>query len=356
MQHSRHRIGVKQIMVPGGMMAGQAVFERALSELKERRMAPAVWARALAEADGDRHRAVSIYIGYRLGEIEGVSAQTGPQAASGYRGITAPPDSPGNVACITHPPLLRAGNPAAVVAMRPAFNAGDAGHPQAIPQITAAAGAQALPLIRHGNPSTPAVFPSANPDLRLVPESGGEEFPHGAPASAGARCRARLLDSIIIAALLIGILLIVHSTSGPGSAGGVTPPVNPGWVTVAALGAVTLAVDALIYAVFGNSLGKALYGVEISKRGCRLGGGRYALRNFTVFVTGFGCGLPLVNLAAIVWQYSRLREGRSALYDDFLDVQTACREDNLGKRRLGDTVLAVAAIALILLCAVARQY
>lgn len=339
-------------------MAGQAVFERALSELKERRMAPAVWARALAEADGDRHRAVSLYIGYRLGEIEGASTQSGRQTASGDQGVSTPPYSPGNMARVSHPPLLRVGNPAAMVAMQPAFNTGNAGHPQAIPQITAVAGAQALPLIRHGHPSTPVVFPpeAANPDLSLVPEDGGKEFPHGAPTGASARCRARLLDSVIIAALLIGILLIVHSASGPGGAGGITTPVNPGWATVAALGVVTLVVDALIYAVFGNSLGKALYGVELSKGGCRLGGGRYALRNLTVFVTGFGCGLPLVNLGAIVWQYSRLRDGRSALYDDFLDVQTACREDNLGKRRLGDMILAASAIALILLCTVARQY
>ncbi len=60
-------------------MSSDELYELALRELKEHRQVAAIWARALADSEGDKHKAVARYIKYR---VEQVSESFAPPAAS----------------------------------------------------------------------------------------------------------------------------------------------------------------------------------------------------------------------------------------------------------------------------------
>ncbi len=333
-------------------MAGQAVFERALNELKERRMAPAVWARALAEADGDKHKAVSIYIKYRVEQIESTPAQAAQLAGSVRPGMP-PPINPvrGNP-----PPLPNT----AVGSMRPAYNSSYAGTPPPVPQAGGHVLPAPAPLMRPAVPpqlARPDYLQSrGNSDLTVMMGDAGEELPRTGLTCARTRFRVRLLDWSIIWVLQIAVIMAMHYSPAVNGGESTTTAVTITWVDFFISNALMLGLDTLTYAVFGNSIGKALYGVEVRSQGRRVGGGRYALRNLAVWVLGLGCSLPFANLITVVWQYFRLKNGRQAIYDDLLDMQTVCREDRPGRRWLGDAILVLFAVAGTILYAISLQF
>ena len=335
-------------------MAGQAVFERALNELKERRMAPAVWARALAEADGDKHKAVSIYIKYRVEQIENAPAQAAQLAGSARPGVPpAPP--PVNPVRATPPPLPTT----AVGSMQPAYNSSYTGTPPPVPQAGVRVPPPPAPLMRAVPPQAARpdyIQTRGNSDLTVMMGDEGEELPRTGLTCARTRCRARMLDWSIIWVFQVAIILFMHYSPAVNGGESVTTPVTITWLDAFIGNVLMLALDALIYAVFGNSIGKALYSVEVRRQGRRVGGARYALRNLAVWGLGMGCNLPFLNLAAVVWQYFRLKNGKQAIYDDLLDMQTVCREDRPGRRWLGDAILALFAIAGTILYAISLQF
>ena len=347
-------------------MAGQAVFERALGELKERRMAPAVWARALAEAGGDKQKAVSIYIKYRVEQIEGAPAQAAQLAGSAHQAMPPLPPSGANPLRATPPPSAREAASTAVSSMQPAFNSSYAGHP---PPISPAGAGVRVPPQPPGQPSQAGVRnrPSAsapavpmhgggNSELTVMMGEDGEELPRTGLTCARTRYRARLLDATVVFSLVMAGLLVTHYAPGADGGEGTTTPVTLSWTTYAAVNVITVTLDTLIYCVFGNSLGKALFSVEVRKNGAKIGRGQYLLRNLAVFTMGFGLSLPFVTLVTQTWQYFRLKSGKQAIYDDLLNMQTVCREDRPGRRKLGDAILMFFAIAYTLLLAVSKQY
>jgi len=336
------------------MMAGQAVFERALNELKERRMAPAVWARALAEADGDKHKAVSIYIKYRVEQIENAPAQAAQLAGSARPGMPPPVPPPVNPVRGNPPPLPTT----AVGSMQPAYNASYAGTPPPIPQAGVRVPPPPAPLMRPVPQQLPRTDYQSrgNSDLTVMMGDEGEELPRTGLTCARTRFRARLLDWSIIWVLQITIIMVMHYSPAVNGGESVTTPINITWLDVLIGNVLMLVLDTLIYAVFGNSIGKTLYSVEVRRQGRRVGGARYALRNLAVWGLGMGCNLPFLNLAGVVWQYFRLKNGKQAIYDDLLDMQTVCREDRPGRRHLGDAILALFAIAGTILYAISQQF
>jgi hypothetical protein len=336
------------------MMAGQAVFERALNELKERRMAPAVWARALAEADGDKHKAVSIYIKYRVEQIENAPAQAAQLAGSARPGMPPVPP-PVNPVRGNPPPLPTT----AVGSMQPAYNASYAGTPPPIPHGGVRVPPPPAPLMRPVPQQSPRPdYPKnrGNSDLTVMMGEEGEELPRTGLTCARTRFRARLLDWSIIWVLQITIIMAMHYSPAANGSESTTTAVTITWIDSFISNALMLVLDTLIYAVFGNSIGKALYSVEIRRQGRRIGGGRYALRNLAVWVLGLGCSLPFLNLATVVWQYFRLKNGKQAIYDDLLDMQAVCREDRPGRRWAGDAILVLFAIAGTILYAISLQF
>jgi hypothetical protein len=74
--------------------------------------------------------------------------------------------------------------------------------------------------------------------------------------------------------------------------------------------------DATIYALFGNTLGKRLLNIKVLHvNGEKLSFKSYLVRNNLVWLKGYALGIPLLNLAAMLVQYNRIAEGKKASYD-----------------------------------------
>lgn len=79
---------------------------------------------------------------------------------------------------------------------------------------------------------------------------------------------------------------------------------------------IALIFDAALYSLAGNTPGKMLLGLKVT----RLGGiplefGEYFSRNMSVWFSGLALGLPLINLFTMANQHRRLSKGESASYD-----------------------------------------
>lgn len=97
----------------------------------------------------------------------------------------------------------------------------------------------------------------------------------------------------------------------------------------AALGLILLPIamiqNALVITMFGNSVGKALFGlraVPLNGRR-RFGLTGNVLRELRVWFGGYGLGIPLFALIAMILNYVKVRKGEPAIYDRrFADVET----------------------------------
>ncbi|MBK6939468.1 MAG: RDD family protein [Planctomycetes bacterium] len=79
---------------------------------------------------------------------------------------------------------------------------------------------------------------------------------------------------------------------------------------------IALLLDAVLFAVFGNTLGKALLGVKVlNADGTKPAFGDFVARNVRVWIAGYGLGIPLVTLFTMVRQHGRVKAGRAASYD-----------------------------------------
>ncbi len=80
---------------------------------------------------------------------------------------------------------------------------------------------------------------------------------------------------------------------------------------------VALVLDALIYEVAGNTLGKAILGLKVTTlNGKALGFGQYLGRNLSLWASGLAFGLPLIHLFTLANQSSRLGKGKQTSYDE----------------------------------------
>lgn len=93
---------------------------------------------------------------------------------------------------------------------------------------------------------------------------------------------------------------------------------QPGNLLLVALACfpITLAFDAVVYTVLGNTPGKALLGLRvINFDGKPLNFLAYAQRNARMWFSGYALGLPLLSLFTVAWQAYRLDRGEPAYYD-----------------------------------------
>lgn len=80
---------------------------------------------------------------------------------------------------------------------------------------------------------------------------------------------------------------------------------------------ICLFLDALFYACFKNTPGKALLGLTVSTfDGSRLSFSRYLKRDFSMWISGLGGGIPIVTLVTMVKQSRRLGKNQPASYDE----------------------------------------
>lgn len=105
-----------------------------------------------------------------------------------------------------------------------------------------------------------------------------------------------------------------------------------------------LLVDSAIYAIFGNTPGKALLGLSVTDiRGNSLSRVAYLLRNLHVWVFGMWFGLPLISLIGMAHQGIRVDKGKPATYDEAANYRVWA--EPIGVLRI--TAFTVFAIGLI---------
>jgi uncharacterized RDD family membrane protein YckC len=78
-----------------------------------------------------------------------------------------------------------------------------------------------------------------------------------------------------------------------------------------------LTLDALVYQVAGTTPGKAFLRLKVGRLdGKPLSFSQYLGRNFSVWFSGLGLGIPFVSLFTLVNQSGRLRKGQQTSYDE----------------------------------------
>ncbi len=72
----------------------------------------------------------------------------------------------------------------------------------------------------------------------------------------------------------------------------------------------------LVYSMFGNTLGKKLFGIRVcDENGNRLSGLGYFIRDIRVLVSAYWFNVPVLKLIAMVMQYRLVKNGASASHD-----------------------------------------
>ena len=101
--------------------------------------------------------------------------------------------------------------------------------------------------------------------------------------------------------------------------------------------------DSVIYAVFGNTLGKKIWGIKtIDCAGEQITGWRDFYRNIRVYWGGYGLAFPIIILCTFITQYNRAFNGKDATYDTAMKLKTV--RINPSKRR---TFLGIFVLILI---------
>ncbi|MBB3048942.1 hypothetical protein FHR99_003216 [Litorivivens lipolytica] len=119
-----------------------------------------------------------------------------------------------------------------------------------------------------------------------------------------------------------------------------TPALLLGWFMAPFI----LFVEALLFALTGTTIGKALFNVNVrNASGNRLTAGMYLARQARVYWSGLGTGFPLISLFTCVYQHGRVKQGKPASYDEGRYIVSAAP---MGSGRI---VLAVTVISLVLL-------
>ncbi len=135
------------------------------------------------------------------------------------------------------------------------------------------------------------------------------------PAGPWRRFFARTIDFWVLSlptGFLVARMLAAYS---PGFALWIQSPgstVAFGWLVAP----IVLAVEALVFALFGTTLGKGLLGVKVTTSGAgRVSGLQYLKRQLGVYWYALGTGFPLVSLFTMARQYGHLKAGRPTWYD-----------------------------------------
>jgi uncharacterized RDD family membrane protein YckC len=85
-----------------------------------------------------------------------------------------------------------------------------------------------------------------------------------------------------------------------------------GWLTLPAV----MVLDAVMYSVFGNTLGKKIGGIKVvGTNDAPVRFREYVRRNFGVYWSGLGTGFPLISLIALLRSYERAKHDERLPWD-----------------------------------------
>jgi uncharacterized RDD family membrane protein YckC len=163
-----------------------------------------------------------------------------------------------------------------------------------------------------------------NDDVRVEPEWGTwsrDDAGHAPsvaifpPASPLARFFARTFDASWLVTLLSSSGTYYLSRNSPEFVRWSNVP-SSGMLFGLLCLPVAMIFDAAIYGVFGNTPGKAMLGLKVTGLdGRRLSYTEYSRRNLSVWVRGWGLGIPFVSLVTMFVQYRTLRREKHTWYD-----------------------------------------
>lgn len=142
-------------------------------------------------------------------------------------------------------------------------------------------------------------------------------------AGATRRFFARHVDMMLIGFTVGPVLTYLMAYNSPEFARWLATPGSEALYMIA-LVPVVLFFEWLMYALFGNTLGKKLFRLAIiSREGTKITRSQYSDRLTGLWFTGLALGVPLVNLIAAFWQFLKLKHSGSTSYDAGLYVVKA---------------------------------
>lgn len=198
-----------------------------------------------------------------------------------------------------------------------------------------------ITALRHNTPPAPdGLVSDIEPDIPL-PDPGADR-----PASPLSRLLAQGIDYMVGVVLAGFILGVLYALNAPGKIG-----INLADFTLAFwLVPAMLLQQALMVALFGNTIGKRSMGLRIR----RADGGRPGLltmliRQVRVWVEGFGLGLHLIAPFTMVQSRRRLVRGQRTRWDQALDLVVVHDGTGWSRTPLGPVIYSLTASMLLAL-------
>ena len=158
-------------------------------------------------------------------------------------------------------------------------------------------------------------------DIKLVTREPLDEEQDGAsaPAERNAdpkrRCGARVLDALVETGL-VALPLIIGLQFLSAEAMQFLPHPVTAYILALLCLPLALVLDAMIYGIAGNTLGKVLLGVKALRRDdSTIGFTEYLKRNFSLWRQALFYGIFPINIFSMLRQYRRLASGQHASYD-----------------------------------------
>ena len=91
---------------------------------------------------------------------------------------------------------------------------------------------------------------------------------------------------------------------------------SAGYLFYLALVPFIVLLDAICTSIFGQSPGKAILGIRLIKQDdARLTFLEVFKRNFSLFLRGFGLGIPILVLITLIWSYVKVNGGNQTSWD-----------------------------------------
>lgn len=190
--------------------------------------------------------------------------------------------------------------------------------PSPPPLPSATPSAQPAPSPSTASPSKapgPYAPPNSDPTRRSSPASPDLSYLDDPIAGPWRRFFARGIDLQIIGLPTSFAIAFVLATIHP-PFGEWIQTKGSEWAFAILLFPVILALETVVFALFGNTLGKALLGVKLrSLAGERLTVSQYIERQARIYLGAYGLGIPLVSLFTLWGSYRNLTQQGSTAYD-----------------------------------------
>lgn len=184
-------------------------------------------------------------------------------------------------------------------------------------------------------------------ELHLAPAPASPQRSEAPLAGAWRRFCARMLDIWVLSFSTQALLLLLLALVSPISMDWLKQLYFP-YLLALLIFPLVMLLEAGVYAYFGNTLGKAFFGVTVvTQGGRRLTAVQYLRRQVDVFWYGLAMGLPFVHLLAMASQAVNLSRGEPAGYDAGKFAVVVTEGSWLRTLLLGGAVLSVFCAAML---------